>query len=70
MSDTFLTQTICSRCPNELKVRKLSWFNDDVLCPDCIEKEQELKRELRKNKIDTNKLEGCGYIPSLKSEQK
>ena len=40
MADRFLTVKKCDRCGGELKVRQMSRFNTDVLCPDCIEEER------------------------------
>jgi hypothetical protein len=63
MSDMFLNQKTCSRCPNNLKVRIMSWFNDDTICMDCSDKESEIKRKLREKGIDSA-MEGCGYVPN------
>ncbi len=38
--DRFFTQKTCDRCGAELKVRRMSRFNTDVLCPACIEEER------------------------------
>ena len=31
----------CDRCGGELRVRQMSKFNTDVLCPQCIEEEKQ-----------------------------
>ena len=38
--DRFFTAKKCDRCGGELKVRQMSRFNTDVLCPACIEEER------------------------------
>ena len=38
--DRFFTVKKCDRCGGELKVRQMSRFNTDVLCPVCIEEER------------------------------
>ena len=38
--DRFFTVKKCDRCGGELKVRQMSRFNTDVLCPACIEEER------------------------------
>ena len=40
MADRFLTVKKCDRCGGELRVRQMSRFNTDVLCPACIEEEK------------------------------
>lgn len=62
MPDTFLEKTNCDRCPNDLKARIMSWFNNDTICMDCSKKESEIKKALRAKGIQ-NAMEGCGYIP-------
>ena len=64
MSDSFFAQSTCSRCPNKLSVRTMSWFNNDTICMDCSDKEAEIKKALR-NKGVTGAMEGCGYIPNV-----
>lgn len=40
--DKFFSQKHCDRCGGSLKSgRKMSKFNEDCLCMDCIEKEQQ-----------------------------
>jgi hypothetical protein len=59
--DTFFRQTNCDRCNSELSVRKMSWFNEDTLCMDCIDKEKLIRSQLPEN---GRTYEGCGYIPN------
>jgi ssDNA-binding Zn-finger/Zn-ribbon topoisomerase 1 len=40
MADRFFTAKECDRCGGELRVRHMSRFNTDVLCPACIEEEK------------------------------
>jgi hypothetical protein len=63
-NDPFFTQQLCSRCNNKLKVRIMSWFNQDVICTDCSIKESKIKKKLREQGI-TNAMEGCGHIPTV-----
>jgi len=65
MKDTFFTTETCDRCQGGFSNggRIMSWFNDDTLCEACKKKENELRESLRAKGIDTDKLEGCGYIP-------
>jgi len=66
MTDRFFTTRNCDRCNTSLegKARKMSWFTEDCLCPDCITKEEQLRNELENKGINVANLEGCGYIPS------
>ena len=66
MSDIFFTQRNCDRCNDSLdgKPRRMSWFTEECLCPHCCAKEDELKKILRNKGINTNTLEGCGYVPT------
>lgn len=41
--DKFLSQKYCDRCGKLLKVRKMSRFNTDCLCEECISKEKQHK---------------------------
>jgi len=63
--DTFFTTSNCDRCNTSLtgKSRKLSWFTDECLCDTCVNDEISLKEKLRKQGINTDLLEGCGYVP-------
>jgi len=61
--DNFLTQKNCSRCPNDLTVRIMSWFNNDTICMDCSDKEKVLRSKLPDH---GKNYEGCGYIPNIK----
>jgi hypothetical protein len=62
MPDSFLSQDNCSRCDNPLKIRTMSWFNDETICIECSNKEKVIKTALRKKNID-DAMEGCGFIP-------
>ena len=62
-TDTFFTQSNCSRCPNELNVRIMSWFNNDTICLECSAKEKIIKRTLRERGME--EMEGCGYVPNI-----
>ena len=62
---SFFHQTTCSRCPNSLEVRTMSWFTEEAICMECSDKEREIKRKLRKKGLDDQ--EGCGYIPKVES---
>jgi len=64
-NDTFFSQNKCDRCPNDLKVRIMSWFNKQTICMECSNKEQAIKEELRKQGKDPLDFEGCGYIPIM-----
>ena len=61
-SDPFFSQSTCDRCPNNLSVRIMSWFNKDTICMECSQKENEIKKKLREKGIE-DAMEGCGYIP-------
>ena len=63
--DLFFDSKECMRCSKPLASRILSWFNSDVICMTCCDKE----REVRKALPDHGKnYEGCGYIPEIKVE--
>lgn len=62
--DNFFNKTKCDRCSNDLsKGRIMSWFNEQTICTDCSEREIDKKKKLKNKGINTDKLEGCGYIP-------
>ncbi len=65
MTDQFFTQTKCSRCPNDLKVRTMSWFTDETICMDCSNKEKDIKLKLTFLGKEPANYEGCGYIPKI-----
>ena len=65
MSDQFYTQQVCSRCPNDLKVRIMSWFNNDTICLECATKEDEIKKKLKEQGKNPSSYEGCGHIPKV-----
>jgi hypothetical protein len=59
----FFNQKNCDRCRKPLTARIMSWFNDDTICMECLEKEDTIKQKLRAaGKPD---MEGCGYIPEV-----
>ena len=64
MNDPFFNKETCDRCGKKLTIRIMSWFNTDCICMECKDKESKLKKRLHKKGIDTQALEGCGYIPS------
>lgn len=67
MTDRFFTTMACDRCGSSLedKPRKMSWFTEDCLCPDCVLQEEDIKERALKRGIDTADLEGIGYIPQF-----
>ena len=62
-SDPFFSQSTCDRCPNDLRARIMSWFNNDTLCMECSDKETVIKKQLRDKGIG-NAMESCGYVPN------
>ena len=40
MQDRFFQATRCDRCGGPLTVRIMSMYNEQVICPQCKEKEQ------------------------------
>lgn len=70
LSVKFFSKQSCDRCGADLKVRSLSWFDSAVICKSCIVEEMELRKALRKEGTDPSALEGCGYLPKLKSKEK
>jgi hypothetical protein len=65
-NDMFFVQKTCSRCPNDLKARIMSWFNDDTICMECADKESKIKEALKEEGKNPSDYEGCGYIPEVK----
>ena len=63
MNDPFFTQKVCSRCPNDLKVRTMSWFTEETIYMECSDKERTIKRALIDKGI-YDAMEGCGFIPN------
>lgn len=66
--DPFFTQSTCSRCPNPLSARTMSWFNKDTICMECSAKEQVIKTALRAKGI-ADAMEGCGFIPNPEKQE-
>jgi len=65
MADEFFTKKTCDRCYADLKVRIMSWFTEDTICLDCANKEDELKKKMRKKGKEPDMYEGCGYLPEV-----
>lgn len=63
--DTFFTQEKCDRCSNLLCSRTTSWFSEETICAECANKERELKNEMRKQGINPDEYEGCGFVPDI-----
>ena len=63
--DTFFTQEKCDRCDNKLNVRTTSWFTEETICAECAKKETKLKAEMRKQGINPDVYEGCGFVPNI-----
>ncbi len=54
----------CDRCKADLSVGKImSWFTHDVVCMDCSEVEDFIKKNLRDNKF--NDHEDIGWVPNV-----
>jgi hypothetical protein len=64
MVDEFFSKAKCDRCPNDLQVRIMSWFNHQTICIECSDKESVIKKALRDKGIN-DAMEGCGYIPTV-----
>jgi len=73
-TDDFWVKENCERCGTRLdatgaNIRTMSWFSNETICTCCIDKEREVKRILRNRGHDVDALEGCGYVPSIKSKR-
>ena len=69
MADNFFSLTKCERCGRSLRVRTMSWFQDITICGDCSINETALRKKMREQGDDPDALEGCGYLPELKSKE-
>ena len=63
MSDNFFSQEACDRCGGKLVIRMTSWFTDETICIDCIEKESLIRNTLPEH---GRYYEGCGFIPKIR----
>ena len=63
--DTFFTQSNCDRCGGDLKVRIMSWYNDETICGKCSEFETRLREMAKRAGLEWHYFEGCGHVPSL-----
>ena len=63
MKDQFFDQSNCDRCGGSLEIRTMSWFTEETICPDCSDKEDVMKRDMRERGLNPDDYEGCGYIP-------
>jgi hypothetical protein len=70
MNDPFFTKKVCDRCPEDLSIRRQSWFNDDVLCLKCSNKEDDIKKKLTQQGKNTKDFEGCGFIPNVENSSR
>lgn len=61
--ESFFHKDTCDRCSNPLDCRKLSWFNEDIICMECSAKELDIKKEYKKLGGHPDDLEGFGYCP-------
>ena len=67
--DNFFTAEYCERCHNKLNERITSWFTNATICTDCSEKEDKLKKNMRKHGLNPDFYEGCGRIMYSKIRQ-
>lgn len=63
--ETFFDQTHCDRCHGDLRVRKMSWFNQETICLNCSNWEDEIINHHPESK---SQLEAIGYIPDVPIE--
>lgn len=61
----FFEQENCDRCRGSLKVRTMSWFNQDVICGTCSVWEEVI---IDRRKEDKDKLESTGQVPNVDCE--
>lgn len=60
----FFNKKCCDRCLETIgKDRGLSWFNDDILCGECIDKEQNLLEVIEMNGETRENYKQIGFIP-------
>lgn len=64
----FLFLKECERCGCSLQSRGMSWFTLQTICGDCLRKERALRRQMREQGKDPDRLEGCGYVPEIEEE--
>ena len=62
--DDFFTKDNCDRCGGNLRIRIMSWFNNETICMECSNKETSLKRMIRASNQDKTWFEGCGRVPT------
>ena len=66
MRDRFFEKENCDRCGLKLGgARMMSWFTNNTLCMECIDKEDKIKEKLREQGKKPSDFEGCGYIPEV-----
>lgn len=65
----------CDRCKNETNTHRVSWFNLDNLCPDCIKEENshpDYKRAhdivLEQEALGNRNYEGVGLPEDLRQK--
>lgn len=61
-SDTFFQQSYCDRCRGDLRVRKMSWFNQETICLNCSKWEDKIIEHLSTPKSE---LEAVGFVPDV-----
>lgn len=73
--DKFFEKENCDRCHKSLrdehnksltKIFTMSWFTDETICTTCEEIEIKIKKAMRKQGMNPDHYEGCGYVPDVK----
>jgi len=61
--DDFFNSTYCKRCGFNLAGgRTMSWFSTDVICLQCSNEEDTIKRNMIKRGVNPDRYEGCGPL--------
>lgn len=53
----------CDRCVQPMSARIMSFFNEELICMDCLREERKLLTALRAKEVDVARLESCGFVP-------
>jgi hypothetical protein len=55
----------CERCASPMTARIISFFTEEFICMDCLQRERELLLRLKTRRVSPSTLAGSGELPTL-----
>ena len=53
----------CDRCSRFMSARIVSYFEDKMICMECVTGERRVLTALNAKQVEVSNLAGCGYLP-------